>query len=1168
MRQDATPSPRATRGLSIRWKLTLVLAGATLIPMSALTIWDAVQGRRDILALTDQRLLVRAQTTAEAIEAYLSERQRDAGRMSQGPVLRPFLERGARLSEAERRPIRAGFESHRRAYGYLRIALLTPDGAPALSVGESIASGGSLSQQAFREALAGRVAVSDPFFAGPDGPYVLEVAAPVSDASGTLRGAILFALPFAGIAAIVQADPGRAGPGSTAVLLDRQMIRIAHAAGAGFIGRPLDPLAPETIQALTRDARFGRSTRELVTAPTGPGAFARELAALRQGGGRSTLSELVPLGSEKLGRSGAALLQTVPWIYYVAVPYDTFLAPARAGARRNFIVLAVATAGCALLAWGFGGLAARRLENLADTTERLAAGDFAARTETGPPDEIGRVARSFNLMAGGLEANEAAGRERVTRLEALTEIGRSVTSSLALDEVLSLVVERGVQAMGVHAAAVFAADPESGMVRIVKAQGLSSAFIADLRLPPGLGLAGVAMREGQPVWIEDVRSDSRAAVPQLASTRVPDEGIRAALVVPIPTPSGPYGVLALYRRDVYRFEADQIRFATLLADQAGITIENARLFGEEQARRRQLEAVRAVTEEITRELDLRKLLGLITRRAADLLDAPAGALYLWDEAEQFLVPRAWHGIGDWLGEVRQRPGEGMAGVVAQRRTGIRVNDYATWEFAVPLLRERTGATAILGEPLLWRDRLLGVILIINLGTPRHFSAEDSRLLSLFSAQAAIAIQNARLVEHRSEQMVALSEALRKLVIAQPIDTFFRDLVEMARQAVGARYGALGVLGADGRMAEFVPAGLTPEETARIGALPLGRGLLGHMLKVPHPLRLEDLGKHPQSAGFPPHHPPMGSFLGARIVFQDRVIGALYLTEKQGGTPFTEDDERLVEAFAANAAVAIANARAYQEVQEARRELEAKTKELEAFTYTVSHDLKAPLRGIDGFSRALQEDYGDRLDAEGVRYLENVRAATHRMDDLIEDLLKYSRLERRTIRQSRVDLAALCQSILEDRRPEVEARRLTVRLSMAVPQIDAEPEGLREAVANLVDNAIKFSKPGGTISVSSAVLDGVPRAGTGAEAAAPPGAEPAAHARHVVMAVQDEGIGFDMKYHDRIFEIFQRLHRAEDYEGTGVGLAIVKKVAERHGGRAWAASEPGQGSTFYLAIPQS
>jgi signal transduction histidine kinase len=218
--------------------------------------------------------------------------------------------------------------------------------------------------------------------------------------------------------------------------------------------------------------------------------------------------------------------------------------------------------------------------------------------------------------------------------------------------------------------------------------------------------------------------------------------------------------------------------------------------------------------------------------------------------------------------------------------------------------------------------------------------------------------------------------------------------------------------------------------------------------------------------------------------------------------------------------------------------------MEAFTYTVSHDLKAPLRGMEGFARALGEDYADRLDEAGHRYLGMIRSSARRMGELIDDLLRYSRLERREMRRERVPLQRLLETLCEERDEEIRARGLTVRMELAEEAVEAEREGLREALANLVENAVKFSRDGGgTITI------GARREGDEA-----------------ILSVADTGIGFDMKYHDRIFRIFERLHRQEEYAGTGVGLAIVRKVAERHGGRAWAQSEPGKGSTFYLALP--
>lgn len=220
------------------------------------------------------------------------------------------------------------------------------------------------------------------------------------------------------------------------------------------------------------------------------------------------------------------------------------------------------------------------------------------------------------------------------------------------------------------------------------------------------------------------------------------------------------------------------------------------------------------------------------------------------------------------------------------------------------------------------------------------------------------------------------------------------------------------------------------------------------------------------------------------------------------------------------------------------------RELEAFAHTVAHDLKAPLRGMEGFARALVEDYAARLDATGRYYLAMMQTSARRLGQLVDDLLRYSRLERREMKRERVVLRPLLERVCEQLQVEIRARGLTVRMDLAVEVVEAEREALHSALANLVENAVKFNRGrGGAITIKSL-----------------------REVNAIILSVADTGIGFDMKYHDRIFRIFERLHREEDYSGTGVGLAIVRKVAERHGGQTWAVSEPGKGSTFYLALP--
>ena len=227
-------------------------------------------------------------------------------------------------------------------------------------------------------------------------------------------------------------------------------------------------------------------------------------------------------------------------------------------------------------------------------------------------------------------------------------------------------------------------------------------------------------------------------------------------------------------------------------------------------------------------------------------------------------------------------------------------------------------------------------------------------------------------------------------------------------------------------------------------------------------------------------------------------------------------------------------------------LDAKSRELEAFAYSVAHDLKAPLRGIDGYSRLLLEDHKEELNDEGRAFLNTIQASADEMSQLIQDLLDYSRLERRELNPHRLELQPLVSAVVEQKQHEIVDREIDFEVNVNGGYVLADANGLSQALKNYIDNAVKFTRdvPEPLVEVGSRATPG-----------------------GYVLWVRDNGIGFDMKYHDRIFSIFQRLNHSEDYPGTGIGLAIVRKAMERLGGRAWAESEPGRGATFYLEIPQ-
>jgi len=227
-------------------------------------------------------------------------------------------------------------------------------------------------------------------------------------------------------------------------------------------------------------------------------------------------------------------------------------------------------------------------------------------------------------------------------------------------------------------------------------------------------------------------------------------------------------------------------------------------------------------------------------------------------------------------------------------------------------------------------------------------------------------------------------------------------------------------------------------------------------------------------------------------------------------------------------------------------LNAKTRELETFAYSVAHDLKAPLRGIDGYSRLLLEGYTGKLDKEGLTFLKTIQSSTDEMSSLIDDLLEYSRLERRELKTGRVELAPLVNLVVEEKKRERPSEHVDFVVNLNGETVIADSNGLTQSLRNYLDNAVKFT--GRTAD---------PRVEIGAQA----------NGDKCVLWVHDNGVGFDMKHHERIFDIFQRLSSTEDYPGTGIGLAIVRKAMERMGGRAWADSKPGEGATFYLELPK-
>lgn len=231
------------------------------------------------------------------------------------------------------------------------------------------------------------------------------------------------------------------------------------------------------------------------------------------------------------------------------------------------------------------------------------------------------------------------------------------------------------------------------------------------------------------------------------------------------------------------------------------------------------------------------------------------------------------------------------------------------------------------------------------------------------------------------------------------------------------------------------------------------------------------------------------------------------------------------------------------VLERTAELAAANQDLESFTYSVSHDLRAPLRHMDGFSRILIDEYAEKLDPEVRGYLERIRAGARQMGRLVDDLLKLARVGRHDLAREATDLGAIASEVVENLKNDVDGRVVEWKMG-ELPRVECDASLVKQVFQNLLSNALKYTGPRerAVIEVDRVTRDG----------------------EHVLF-VRDNGVGFNMKYADKLFGVFQRLHRADEFEGTGVGLATVKRIVDKHGGRVWAEAEMGKGATFFFTL---
>jgi len=409
-----------------------------------------------------------------------------------------------------------------------------------------------------------------------------------------------------------------------------------------------------------------------------------------------------------------------------------------------------------------------------------------------------------------------------------------------------------------------------------------------------------------------------------------------------------------------------------------------------------------------------------------------------------------------------------------------------------------------------------------------------------------------------EQLQALVEGGMVLAKELSLESVLQKIAEVACKVLGAKYGAVGVLDEDGGgLSQFVTVGVDQETKTRIGPLPVGKGILGVVVRHQKPLRLKDLSSDTRAHGFPPHHPPMRSFLGVPIVSKGRFFGNLYLTEKQGAEEFSKEDEALAVTLAAQAAIAMENASLYEEVRRSYEQLrfsqdlllrQEKLASLGRLAAGFAHEINNPLSSVAGFAEALQRraQASQLHDMEKFRdlpeYLAFIQQEVARASAIVRHLLDFAR--QREPRFEDLDLASLIQDTvaLVSHQAAVANKRIAVEISPDLSMVQADRQMLQQVMLNLLTNALDAIEGAGNVRITALPASG-----------------------QVEVLVEDTGCGIPPEHLAKIFDPF--FTTKEVGKGTGLGLAICQGIMEQHGGSIEVRSDGlGKGTTVTIRLP--
>jgi signal transduction histidine kinase len=738
---------------------------------------------------------------------------------------------------------------------------------------------------------------------------------------------------------------------------------------------------------------------------------------------------------------------------------------------------------------------------------------------------------------------------RIQEMNALTRVSQGVNVTLTFDDVLELIYAQTAQIIPTSHFHITLYNKDSDYYYYGFCLENNERIQERENLPFSMntGLAPEVIRKSRPIITQDYirECQARSHTPAL-------DNVFAWMGVPLNAGAETIGTLSIGSRDgATAYTRGQLELLQAIADQTAGAIVKARLLEETEQRARQLSTLNEITRQLTSTLELEPLLQNILENAVGILQCEAGSLFLMDEQTDELVFKVTVGpVASNLVGQRLPAGTGIVGRAVQLRTPVIENEDQSSVSHFKGIDQQTGfvSRSLMAVPLQVKDRVIGVIEVINRRDGLPFVPDDQTLLTAFAGQAAVAIENARLytltdqeLAERVEELSVMQRIDRELNASLEMDRAMRITLDWALRQSNAEAGLIGIL---------------EEEDLRVMA---HQGLEEQVEKFPDQLMKIELSSMLKAieTGLPQQmsvEALKGKLLGAShnqlaipIRRETTVIGLLYLESTDDTQPDVDFLTRLTD----HAAIAISNAQLYGEVQRANL---AKSD----FVSFVAHELKNPMTSIKGYTELLAGGAVGQINEMQTNFLQTIKSNVERMSTLVSDLNDNSKIEAGRLRLEYKATKAddLVDEVIRTFTRQLEDKKQTLDLVVPkdLPPMWADRVRVGQVLTNLVSNAHKYTPEGGTIQVGVEEShnqwdpDGAPRV--------------------IHLWVKDSGIGMTVEDQQKIFQKFFRSEdpKAREAPGTGLGLNITRSLVEMQGGRIWFESEYRKGTTFHFTIP--